>query len=224
MSSVDSSDSYEQDVEQFMELSFANLLCASQFLHDSQLLASVLSPALQNDDDLLYLYGAAADSFREYNWKGMYTKNPKQDPKYHYIKQKYFPPADSQHNDYQLPVGRRSYNQMWLEKYRVTRETFMMIRNRLRPHLKLQQLPQMGERCTVGEQLALCLYFLAHGCSYTVTGEAMNRPKTTVCRCVHRVTRALYHELKAEYIKLPGTVEQLKEKVGTAACICHNQL
>lgn len=122
MSSVDSSDSYEQDVEQFMELSFANLLCASQFLHDSQLLASVLSPALQNDDDLLYLYGAAADSFREYNWKGMYTKNPKQDPKYHYIKQKYFPPADSQHNDYQLPVGRRSYNQMWLEKCRVTRE------------------------------------------------------------------------------------------------------
>jgi hypothetical protein len=61
---------------------------------------------------------------------------------------------------------------VWLSFFRLTYETFHLLEQQLKHLLQRGHAPNLPEAICPGEQLGLCLYFMAHGSGYPVRANA----------------------------------------------------
>ena len=63
------------------------------------------------------------------------------------------------------------------------------------------------EPLTVEEQVAVCLYYFGSCCEYRVVGDVFGIHRSTVWKCIHRVTDAILKVLMPIWIKMPDKEE-----------------
>ncbi|XP_048347927.1 protein ANTAGONIST OF LIKE HETEROCHROMATIN PROTEIN 1-like [Sphaerodactylus townsendi] len=80
---------------------------------------------------------------------------------------------------------------LWQENFRMSRQTFMELCNRLRPVLE-RQTTNMRAPITVEKQLAIAVWKLATPDSYRSVAECFGVGRSTVSRIVMEVCQALY--------------------------------
>ena len=64
-------------------------------------------------------------------------------------------------------------------------------------------------------QLALTLYRLAHGCSYTTVGDLFGVAPSTACTIFNHVIRCIVQALYDDYVVLPRNEEKWKNELNT---------
>lgn len=101
------------------------------------------------------------------------------------------------------------------QQLRVYKNTFEIILHILGP--RLERRNSRFRNCLPPEKvLALGLYRLAHGNSYSSIGPAFNVGKSTVIEAVQDVVNGLY-ELRNEHIKFPETLAEVNSSIATFA-------
>ena len=102
----------------------------------------------------------------------------------------------------------------WIENFRVTRETFLFICNKLREKLQPEEIVienlKSREPVSVEKKVAMTLYFLSSCIEYRVVGNAFGVAKSTVCKHIHDVIYAINEILLPEYIQMPNLDECLE--------------
>lgn len=72
----------------------------------------------------------------------------------------------------------RPYNRRWIEHYRITYEGFQYIKKGIADLIRAAPNPIGGPKpMSPGEQLAICLFWLAQGGEYRATGTAAGRSR-----------------------------------------------
>ena len=116
---------------------------------------------------------------------------------------------DIHYNDPTIP------QEYFRQQLRVNRNTFETIL-----HILGQRLERRNTRfrncLPPAKVLALGLYRLAHGNSYSSIGPVFNVGKSTVIEGVQDVVNGLY-ELRDEYIKFPETIAEVNASIATFA-------
>lgn len=96
----------------------------------------------------------------------------------------------------------------WLEKFRMTKQTFQEVHSSLKEHLQPCWNPLQPDRAVDSdEQLAVCVYFLASCAEYRIIGDVFGYHKSTVCKIVHKVCDTILEFLMPTWIKLPDEEE-----------------
>lgn len=101
-------------------------------------------------------------------------------------------------------------NNDWLENFRVSKETYLDICDRLRIELEPAQLDpnlQPREPVSVEKKVALTLYFLSSCSEYRTIGNLFGIHKSTVAKYVHQVVRLINRILLPEEIRMPNRNE-----------------
>ena len=99
------------------------------------------------------------------------------------------------------------------QQLRVNRNTFKTILHIL--GLRLERQNTWFRDCIPpAKVLALGLYRLAHGNSYSTIGPVFNVGKSTVIEAVQDVVKGLY-ELRDEYVKFPETIAEVSSLIAT---------
>ncbi|XP_066015457.1 uncharacterized protein, partial [Pocillopora verrucosa] len=111
---------------------------------------------------------------------------------------------------YNNPAVPEEYFQQQL---RVNRNTFETILHILGQRLERRNT-WFRDCIPPAKVLALGLYRLAHGNSYSTIGPAFNVGKSTVIEAVQDVVKGLY-ELCDEYIKFPETIAEVSSSIAT---------
>ncbi|XP_056446445.1 uncharacterized protein LOC130382618 [Gadus chalcogrammus] len=91
----------------------------------------------------------------------------------------------------------------WLDKFRMSRETFFHLCDELRPRLTRQDT-SLRRALPVEKRVALALWRLAANAEYRVIGALFGVGKSTVCCCVRDLCHALAALLKPAYLRAPG--------------------
>jgi hypothetical protein len=99
-----------------------------------------------------------------------------------------------------------------LPRFRVNKKTFQYIVDAVTGH-PLVTRKSYRRHQTVDEQVATCLVFLATGGSYTVCGDACGWSKTTVHRCVTRVSKAIVERLGPGHVRFPRSSDEVQRNV-----------
>ncbi|KAI8481546.1 hypothetical protein Bbelb_407520 [Branchiostoma belcheri] len=102
----------------------------------------------------------------------------------------------------------------WQENFRVSRLTFDYLCDKLRARLQRRRKMKRRIPVPVEKRVAVALWYLATGCGYRTLGHLFGVAKSTVCEFVHEVCRAIVHELKKQYIRIPKG-QHLREVVET---------
>ena len=101
----------------------------------------------------------------------------------------------------------------FVEKMRVSRNTFNIILRDLWDKLILQPTNFKPEPTSPDRQLALTLYRLAHGVTYTVLDDVFGVSKESSCTFFNKVIRLLVAYFYDDYVKLPETDEEWESEV-----------
>ena len=128
-------------------------------------------------------------------------------------------------------VMRTSTHQDWLQNFRMCKETFLYICNRLSPELERSDTV-MRRPLSVQRRVAVCLWCLATPTEYRTIAHLFGIGRSTVCDIVHETCRAIVKVLMKEYIKFPSgddldhVVDEFKTKWGVPQCFgavdgCH---
>ena len=91
---------------------------------------------------------------------------------------------------------------------RITRTTFNNLLNILWDELVLTPTNLKPEPTTPDRQLALTLYRLAHGVTYTVLEDVFGISKESGCMFFNKVIRLIVAYIYDEYVKLPETDDE----------------
>ena len=110
----------------------------------------------------------------------------------------------------------------WREKFRVSKETFMYIADKIKSHPALRKVSRRRHQ-TVEEQLATCLYFLASGAHYSRVGDACGWSVSTVSRCVESVSIAIRECLGPIHFKMPQTEAEVKSNFFGFMSLAHDK-
>ena len=114
---------------------------------------------------------------------------------------------DVHYNDPAIP------EEYFRQQLRVNRNTFETILHILDPRLERRNT-RFRDCIPPAKVLALGLYRLAHGNSYSTIGPVFNVGKSTVIEAVQDVVKGLY-ELRDEYIKFPETIAEASSSIAT---------
>ena len=114
---------------------------------------------------------------------------------------------DVHYNDPAIP------EEYFRQQLRVNRNTFETILHILGPRLERRNT-RFRDCIPPAKVLALGLYRLAHGNSYSTIGPVFNVGKSTVIEAVQDVVKGLY-ELRDEYIKFPETIAEVSSSIAT---------
>ena len=114
---------------------------------------------------------------------------------------------DIHYNDPTIP------QEYFRQQLRVNKNTFEIIRHILGPRLARQN-SKFRDCLPPQKVLALGLYRLAHGNSYSSIGPVFNVGKSTVIEAVQDVVNGLY-ELRNVYIKFPDTLAEVNSSIAT---------
>lgn len=114
---------------------------------------------------------------------------------------------DIHYNDPTIP------EEYFRQQIRVNRDTFEVIRNILGARIEREN--SRYRDCLPPEKvLALGLYRLAHGNSYSTIGPVFNVGKSTVIEAVQDVVNGLY-EIRNDHIKFPETLAEVTACIDT---------
>ena len=116
---------------------------------------------------------------------------------------------DIHYNDPTIP------QEYFRQQLRVNRNTFETILHILGQRLETRNT-RFRNCLPPAKVLALGLYRLAHGNSYSSIGPVFNVGKSTVIEGVQDVVNGLY-ELRDEYIKFPETIAEVNASIATFA-------
>ena len=114
---------------------------------------------------------------------------------------------DIHYNDPTIP------QEYFRQQLRESKNTFELIRHILGPRLARQN-SKFRDCLPPQKVLALGLYRLAHGNSYSSIGPVFNVGKSTVIEAVQDVANGLY-ELRNEYITFPDTLAEVNSSIAT---------
>lgn len=94
----------------------------------------------------------------------------------------------------------------WLDKFRMSRETFFYLCDRLRPRLTRQDTT-FRLALPVEKRVAVALWRLASNVEYRTISALFGVGKSTVCRCVRDMCHAIVALLSSVYLRPPGGQE-----------------
>ncbi|TNN66988.1 putative nuclease HARBI1 [Liparis tanakae] len=94
----------------------------------------------------------------------------------------------------------------WLEKFRMSKETFLQLCDRLRPRLARQDT-SFRLALPVEKRVAVALWRLASNVEYRTISALFGVGKSTVCRCVRDMCHAIVALLGPVYLQPPGERE-----------------
>lgn len=108
----------------------------------------------------------------------------------------------------------RPYNRRWIEHYRITYEGFQYIKKGIAALIRAAPNPIGGPKpMSPGEQLSICLFWLAQGGEYRATGTTAGRSRPSVHRCVNKVCKAINRALGRTHIRFPSSKAALEKMV-----------
>ena len=90
----------------------------------------------------------------------------------------------------------------WIENFRISRETFLFICEKLRPHIERQNT-RLRRAISVEKRLAITLWCLATCSEYRTIGHLFGVARCTVCVIVHDTCAAIVRVLQSQYITFP---------------------
>ena len=99
----------------------------------------------------------------------------------------------------------------WRENFRMSKENFMKLCDKVRPFL-LKQSTNMRSPISVEKQVAVTLYYLSDEGRYLKVANAFGIGKSTVSETVRRVCKCISIVLGPEYIKLPTSEQDVKQE------------
>lgn len=94
----------------------------------------------------------------------------------------------------------------WLDKFRMSRETFFYLCDKLRPRLARQDT-SFRLALPVEKRVAVALWRLASNVEYRTISTLFGVGKSTVCRCVRDMCHAIVALLSATYLHSPSEQE-----------------
>ena len=99
----------------------------------------------------------------------------------------------------------------WVENFRMKRETFNYLCDKLRPSSTWQDT-QFRTAVSVEQKVAITLWCLATQCEYCTMAHLFGVARSTVCEVVQDTCRAIVHILLKTYIRFP-TGDALKRVI-----------
>ena len=118
---------------------------------------------------------------------------------------------DKERNSQWWENGYRQWSEEQFKKrLRVTRETFEF---NLETVTDAKETTKFKEPTSPQCQLALILYRLAHGCSYTIVGDLFRVAPSTTCTIFNHVIRCIVQALYDDYVVLPRNEEEWKNEL-----------
>ncbi|KAJ8395787.1 hypothetical protein AAFF_G00028340 [Aldrovandia affinis] len=121
--------------------------------------------------------------------------------------------AHTRSNDWWERVALHFTDEEWLQEFRLSRETFYFICNKLKS--ALERKDTAFRLCIpLNKKVAIALWKLATTSDYRTVGDLFGVSVTSVCRCVHEFCKAAIQVLLPELIVVPDE-EKLSEM---AAC------
>uniref|UniRef100_A0A1A8DSD4 Uncharacterized protein n=2 Tax=Nothobranchius kadleci TaxID=1051664 RepID=A0A1A8DSD4_NOTKA len=97
----------------------------------------------------------------------------------------------------------------WLDKFRMSRETFLYLCDKLRPRLARQDT-SFRQALPVEKRVAVALWRLASNIEYRTISALFGVGKSTVCRCVRDMCHAIVALLSSIYLR-PPSEQELKD-------------
>ncbi|XP_029937606.1 protein ANTAGONIST OF LIKE HETEROCHROMATIN PROTEIN 1 [Myripristis murdjan] len=94
----------------------------------------------------------------------------------------------------------------WLDKFRMSRETFFYLCDKLRPRLARQDT-SFRLALPVEKRVAVALWRLASNIEYRTISSLFGVGKSTVCRCVRDMCHAIVALLRPVYLRSPDDQE-----------------
>lgn len=94
----------------------------------------------------------------------------------------------------------------WLDKFRMSRDTFFYLCDKLRPRLARQDT-SFRLALPVEKRVAVALWRLASNVEYRTISNLFGVGKSTVCRCVRDMCHAIVGLLSSIYLRLPNEQE-----------------
>lgn len=94
----------------------------------------------------------------------------------------------------------------WLDKFRMSRETFFYLCDKLRPRLARQDT-SFRLALPVEKRVAVALWRLASNIEYRTISALFGVGKSTVCRCVRDMCHAIVALLSSIYLRPPSEQE-----------------
>lgn len=94
----------------------------------------------------------------------------------------------------------------WLDKFRMSRETFFYLCDKLRPRLTRQDTT-FRLALPVEKRVAVALWRLASNVEYRTISALFGVGKSTVCRCVRDMCHAIVALLSSVYLRTPSEQE-----------------
>ncbi|XP_077476254.1 uncharacterized protein LOC144089370 [Stigmatopora argus] len=94
----------------------------------------------------------------------------------------------------------------WLDKFRMSRETFFFICDKLRSRLTRQDT-SFRLALPVEKRVAVALWRLASNVEYRTISALFGVGKSTVCKCVRDMCHSIVVLLRADYLRTPAEAE-----------------
>ncbi|XP_028834153.1 protein ANTAGONIST OF LIKE HETEROCHROMATIN PROTEIN 1 [Denticeps clupeoides] len=112
----------------------------------------------------------------------------------------------------------------WLEKFRMSKETFFYLCGILKPRLARQDT-RLRPALPLEKRIAVALWRLATNVEYRIISELFGVGRSTVCKCVRDVCHAIAAILKPLYLRTPSeqeledTTEVFQSRWGFPHCV-----
>ena len=170
-----------------------------------------------NDDDLFIplaitsVFGLTMQPYRE--WHVL--------PRSTHWRKKYLNPKEPTKEEHSF------LDKQFKTSFRMTRKSFFSLPSLLQPYIE-KQTTHLRPTIESDSRLAIFLYHIAHGASYTVLMDKFGVGKSTVSGIIGDVSRAIVENLSTRYIRFPNideamrTMEHWRERghiPGVVACI-----
>lgn len=90
----------------------------------------------------------------------------------------------------------------WIENFRVSKETFKLLCDKLRPHIE-RKTTHLCKPIAVEHRVAITVWCLSTCSEYRTIGHLFGVARSTVCVIVHDTCKAIVDVLLKEYIQFP---------------------
>ena len=104
-------------------------------------------------------------------------------------------------------------HQSFKKRFRVSRNTFQYILEEIEDLLQKEATRMVPHPTTPAAQLALCLYRLAHGCTFLTVGDLFGVAESTAHCIFHDVCKAIVECLYDKFVYLPRNPDEWNQEL-----------